>query len=102
MADSWDTDEPSTSQVEFGEGTGETYSQKTQEDSNLTLNHLVVMSNLTPSKVYHLRTISKDKAGNEGKSIDSVTITPKSTQSALDLVVGNLSEVFGFLQNVNK
>lgn len=99
---SWDTDEPGTSQVEFGEGTGDVYSQKTQEDSNLTLNHLVVMSNLTPSKVYHLRTISKDKAGNEGKSIDSVTITPKSTQSALDLVVGNLSEVFGFLQNVNK
>ncbi len=99
---SWDTDEPGTSQVEFGEGTGDTYAQKTQEDSNLTMNHLVVMSNLTPSKVYHLRTISKDKAGNEGKSIDSVTITPKSTQSALDLVVGNLSEVFGFLQNVNK
>ena len=99
---SWDTDEPGTSQVEFGEGTGDTYAQKTQEDSNLTMNHLVVMSNLTPSKVYHLRTISKDKAGNEGKSIDSVTITPKSTQSALDLVIGNLSEVFGFLQNVNR
>ena len=97
---SWDTDEPSTSQVEFGEGTGESYAQKTQEDSNLTNNHLVVISNLTPSKVYHLRAMAKDKAGNEGKSIDSVTITPKSTQSALDLVVGNLSEVFGFLQNV--
>ena len=99
---SWDTDEPASSQVEFGEGTGDVYSQKTQEDSNFTMNHLVVMSNLTPSKVYHLRTISKDKAGNEGKSIDSVTITPKSTRSALDLVIGNLSEVFGFLQNVNK
>src|SRR3989339_549108 len=95
---SWDTDEPSTSQVEFGEGTGETYSQKTQEDSNLTNNHLVVISNLTPSKVYHLRAMAKDKAGNIGKSIDSVTITPKSTQSALDLVVGNLSDVFGFLK----
>lgn len=99
---SWDTDEPATSQVEFGEGTGDTYAQKTQEDTNLTMNHLVVMSNLTPSKVYHLRAIAKDKAGNEGKSIDSVTITPKSTQSALDLVVGNLSEVFGFLGNINK
>ncbi|OQY68790.1 hypothetical protein B6D29_00285, partial [Microgenomates bacterium UTCPR1] len=97
---SWDTDEPSTSQVEFGEGTGDTYAQKTQEDTNLTTNHLVVMSNLTPSKVYHLRAIAKDKAGNEGKSVDSVTITPKSTQSALDLVVGSLSEVFGFLGNL--
>ena len=99
---SWDTDEPSTSQVEFGEGTGESYAQKTQEDSNLTTNHLVVISNLTPSKVYHLRALAKDKAGNVGKSIDSVTITPKSTLSALDLVVGNLSEVFGFLGNINK
>ena len=94
---SWDTDEPATSQIEFGEGTGETYPQKTQEDSNLTLNHLVIISDLTPSKVYHLRVLSKDKAGNSGKSIDSVTIAPKSTESALDLVVGNLSDIFGFL-----
>jgi hypothetical protein len=97
---SWDTDEPATSQVEYSEGTGETYAQKTQEDTNLTYNHVVVISNLTPSKVYHLRALSGDKAGNIGKSIDSVTITPKSTQSALDLVVGNLSEIFGFLGNI--
>lgn len=97
---SWDTDEPATSQIEFGEGTGTTYSQKTQEDMNLTTNHLVIISGLTPSKVYHLRALSKDKAGNEGKSIDSVSIAPKSTQSALDLVIGNLSDIFGFLNNL--
>ena len=94
---SWNTDEPSTSQVEFGEGTGSTYAQKTQEDTNLTVNHLVVISNLTPSKVYHVRALSKDKAGNEGKSIDTVTITPKATKNALDLVLTNLGSVFGFL-----
>ena len=97
---SWETDEPATAQVEFGEGTGEGYAQKSQEDANLTLNHLVVISNLTPSKVYHLRAVSRDKGGNDGRSIDSVTITPKATQSALDLVIGNLSEVFGFLNNL--
>ncbi|MCA9372988.1 hypothetical protein KC921_02735, partial [Candidatus Woesebacteria bacterium] len=86
-----------TSQVEFGEGTGTTYSQKTQEDTNLTVNHLVVISNLTPSKVYHVRAISKDKASNEGVSIDTVTITPKATRNALDLVMTNLGVVFGFL-----
>lgn len=94
---SWNTDEPATSQVEFGEGTGTTYSQKTQEDASLTVNHLVVISNLTPSKVYHVRAISKDKAGNEGVSIDTVTITPKATRNALDLVMTNLGVVFGFL-----
>ena len=93
---SWNTDEPATSQVEYGEGTGATYSSKTQEDSNLTYNHLVIISGLTPSKVYHLRTISKDKAGNLGNSIDTVTITPKATENALNLVISNLQEAFGF------
>lgn len=91
----WTTDEPSTSQVEFGEGSGSTYSQKTQQDANQTLNHLVVISNLSPSKVYHLRALSKDKIGNEGKSVDSVTITQKATDQALNLVITNLLEVFG-------
>ncbi len=99
---SWDTDEPGTSQVEFGEGTGTTYSQKTQEDSNLTYNHVVVISGLNTSKVYHLRALSKDKATNEAKSIDTVSITPKSSDSALNLVITNLGEVFGFLGGLKK
>ena len=94
----WNTDEPSTSQVEYGEGTGNTYSQKTQEDQSLTFNHLVVISGLTPSKVYHLRALSKDKAENVGNSIDTVTITPKAVDNALDLVISNLREAFGFLK----
>jgi hypothetical protein len=99
---SWNTDEPGTSQVEFGEGTGTTYSQKTQEDSNLTSNHMVIISGLTPSKVYHLRAISKDKAGNIGNSIDNVTITLKATENALNLVIGNLQQAFGFLGGLNQ
>lgn len=94
---SWDTDEPATTQVEYGEGTGTAYSQKTQEDTNLTTNHTVIISGLTPSQVYHLRAISKDFAGNEAKSIDVVTIAPKATRSALDLVVENLLGAFSFL-----
>ncbi len=96
----WDTDEAATSQVEFGEGTGSNYSQKTQEDSNLTFNHLVVISNLTSSKVYHLRAVSADKAGNISESVDTVTVTPKAADNALDLVVGNLREMFGFLGGI--
>ncbi len=97
---SWNTDEPSTSQIEFGEGTGDSYSQSTQEDQNLTVNHLVVVTGLTPSKVYHLRAISNDSASNTARSIDTVTITPKATENALDLVVGNLSEAFRFLRGL--
>ncbi len=97
---SWDTDEPATSQVEYGEGTGSTYSQKSQQDANLTTNHIVIITGLNTSKVYHLRALSKDKAGNETASVDTVTITPKASSNALDLVVTNLSEVFGFLGGI--
>lgn len=94
---SWNTDEAATSQVEFAEGTGTTYSQKTQEDTNPKFDHLVVITNLSPSKVYHLRALSVDSAGNVGTSADTVTITPKATDAALDLVINNLQQVFGFL-----
>jgi len=96
----WNTDEPATSQVEFGQGSGNTYSQKSQFDGNLTNNHTVILSGLVPSQVYHLRAVSQDGTGNTTNSIDLVTIAPKATRSALDLVIKNLSEAFGFVQGV--
>ncbi len=95
---SWTTDEPSTSQVEIGEGTSDNYSQLTQEDSDYSYNHVVVIPNLAPASVYHLRAISRDMANNEIRSVDTVTITPKATDNALDLVITNLREAFGFLE----
>jgi hypothetical protein len=97
---SWTTDEPASSQVEFGEGTSSTYPQKSQEDSQPKLNHLVVVPNLPPSRVYHVRAASKDTSGNVGNSVDTVTITPKGSNDALDLVMTNMLESFGFLRNV--
>ena len=95
---SWNSDEASTSQIEYGEGTGSNYPQKTQEDKSETLNHMVVINGLTPSKVYHLRVISKDKNGNESKSLDYITITPKASDNALDLVISNLQQIFGAIR----
>ena len=101
---SWDTDEAATTQVEYAQGTGTSYGQTTQEDSNMTSNHTVTITGLTPAKIYHLRAISKDKSGNIGQSFDTVIITPKSTKDALNLVIDNLSTTFGFLNSlkVNK
>lgn len=99
---SYETDEPSTAQIEYGEGSGTTYSQKTQEDSSLTNHHLVVISELSPAKVYHLKVVSKDSNGNVAESLDKVVITPKATENALDLVVTNLSAAFGFLGSLSQ
>jgi len=95
---SYKTDEPSTSQVEYGEGTGATYSQKSQQSGTPTNNHLIIISGLSPGKVYHLRSVSTDSAGNEAFSIDKVVVTPKATENALDLVVNNLVGIFSFLK----
>jgi hypothetical protein len=92
------TDEPASSQVEYGEGTGTSYSQKTQEDGALKTNHLIVISGLSPAKIYHLRAVTKDLADNEGLSLDKVVVTPKATENAMDLVLNNLQFTFGFLK----
>ncbi len=97
---SWDTDELSSSQVLYGEGSSGSLSNKTQKDDSLTFNHLVVVPNLQVSKVYHLKVVTVDKANNESQSIDQVVITPKATRSALNLVIANLSQAFGFLGGI--
>jgi len=98
---SWDTDEPASSQVEYGQGTGSDYPSKTQKDSNYTLNHSVVISDLIPNQVYHLRVLTEDKMVNLTQSYDNVVITPKATKSALNLVIENLSKSFGFVSNLS-
>lgn len=66
---SWSTDEPSTSQVDYGTST-HTYKYTTPEHTNLVTYHEIVLSNLEPSTVYHYRIRSKDAFGNEGISPD--------------------------------
>jgi len=97
---SWNTDEVSTTQVEYGQGTGNDYPNKTQEDDKLNMNHVVTVPDLKADQVYHLRVVTKDKSGNATESYDNVVITPKATQSALNLVIDNLSKSFGFVNSL--
>lgn len=92
---SWKTDKPGASQVAYGEGSGGDYSSKTAEDTNISTNHTVVISNLSTSQVYHIQAISKDKAGNVGVSKNQTTIIGQATDSALSVVFNALRSVFG-------
>ncbi|MEI6886972.1 MAG: fibronectin type III domain-containing protein, partial [bacterium] len=93
---SWNTDELSTSSVEYGEGYSDTYQLKSTTDFTLSYNHAVVISGLEPSKVYHFRAISKDKAENAAYSPNMVSITLKSSQDATELILGSLRNLFNF------
>ncbi|MCA9391808.1 fibronectin type III domain-containing protein [candidate division WWE3 bacterium] len=95
---SWKTDENATSQVEYGEGVGgTTYTNKTVEDGVLTNSHVVIISDVVPSKPYHLRVVSRDAAINEAASSDYAVITGRATDSVLDLIIFNLQETFGWI-----
>jgi len=98
IAVSWETDEPATSQVEFGPGiSSDAYPSKSQEDASLSTNHVVIVSELEPAKLYHLRATSHDASGNKGISVDTTSITGKMNKSVLDVIIGALEKSLGFI-----
>ena len=95
---SWTTDEPGTSQVEYGTGVGgDEYSSKTQEDTSLTENHVVIISDLKPSSPYHFRVVSKDSSQNTGKSGDNSVLTEEASSSVIDLIIKSLESSIGWI-----
>jgi len=94
---SWKTDEPATSQVEYGEGMTPTFTLKSAKDDALTLDHLVILRDLGTAKIYHLRATSNDKSQNITNSETRVIVTPKAPESVLDLILKILKDSFGWL-----
>ncbi|HZV34029.1 MAG TPA: CARDB domain-containing protein, partial [Verrucomicrobiae bacterium] len=73
----WNTDEPATSQVEYGLDTS--YGQQTAFSPSLVNNHLQQIQGLNPSTLYHYRVHSKDAVGNEAISADATLTTLADT-----------------------
>jgi len=97
---SWETNEPSTSQVEYGIGVGgENYSNNSPEDSSLNKTHVVVLSDLDTGTPYSVKVLSNDAVGNTAKSGNYTIVTSMPTESALDLILGTLRDNFGWLFN---
>lgn len=94
---SWNTDEPSTSQVGYAEGSDvEDFNNKSALDGELTTEHLVIVSDLPTSKLYSIVPLSKDKAGNEGKGETQSAIVGKASDSVLTIILSTLQKIFGF------
>ena len=64
----WNTDEPATSQVEYGLTTS--YGSTTNIDQNLVLTHAMTLTGLLPNVKYHYRVKSMDISGNLAVSKD--------------------------------
>jgi hypothetical protein len=92
---SWKTDKAGTSQVAYGQGSGGSYSSKTAENMALVNNHVVVVSDLSTSEVYHLQALSSDANGVQGVSADQTTIIGQASDNALGIVFNALQSIFG-------
>jgi hypothetical protein len=100
---SWKTNEPTTSLVEYGVGLSSSdFTDQTEENAELVMDHLVVISELTPAKTYHFRVVSRDKATNETKSGSYTVLTSRKRESFLQLIITNLEETFSWMGNVGK
>lgn len=92
---SWSTDEPATSQIAYGEGAPGNYSNKTSEDSRLSFEHTVVVSDLSTSKIYQVQPISSDKANNTTKGTNQSAIISRGTEDVFTIIFNSLRNIFG-------
>ena len=74
----WTTNEPGSSQVEYGETTE--YGLTASSDE-LTTDHSITLTGLEPNTAYHYQVKSKDNAGNEASSADNTFVTTQEKSS---------------------
>ena len=79
----WTTDEVSDSQVEYGLTT--TYSSSTPVTASLVTSHLVTLSGLAGTQLYHFRVRSHDAAGNLATSTDFTFTTLDGTPPSVSI-----------------
>ncbi|NCU28085.1 MAG: fibronectin type III domain-containing protein [Candidatus Moranbacteria bacterium] len=99
---SWQTDEPSTSTVYYEEGSGTSKADLNSkiEDKELTRNHVMILGSLKPGTVYRFTVSSTDDVGNNSKLPIRTIITPKKTESIVDVIFKNFDDTFNFINNV--
>jgi peroxiredoxin len=87
----WKTDEPSTSQVNYGKT--ETYGSTTPLDTNLSTSHSVTLTGLDPNTTYNFKVISADAAGNEITSKGELTTLATADKTAPTISGVNVSNI---------
>ena len=85
---SWETDQETTSTVEYGLSTS--YGDK-KENSAYATEHSINLSNLNQGAVYHYRVKGKDKDGRFFASSDN-TFEPKSPAKITDVAINSVTE----------
>ncbi len=96
----WKTDEPSTSVVFYEEGSGskEELSRRADAGESKTTDHVVVIGGLKTGSIYQIEVSSEDEAGNLEKLPVRTIITPRPSESIVDIIFKNFEDNFRFLK----
>lgn len=92
----WRTDEPATSQVAFAQGRTSDLNNRSTQDSRLTREHVVVVSDMSTSNIYQVQAVSADKAGNESFSDTQTAIVGRGAENIFNIILNALQAIFGF------
>ncbi|MBW8042178.1 MAG: hypothetical protein FVQ85_19565 [Planctomycetes bacterium] len=87
----WNTDEASNSQVEYGLDTN--YGSATNLDSSLVTSHSVLLTGLSQSTAYHFRVKSADTSGNESTSGDNTFTTSVASTYSIIAIAGSGGQI---------
>jgi len=92
----WQTDEPSTSQVMICESSGGC--TWTELDENLVTDHSVNVADLKPNTAYHFTATSTDAGANQGTAEGDFTTSGQATTASLvisGIQVSNITDLAG-------
>lgn len=90
----WNTDEPSTSQVAFGGTDEKNLKSKSPLDTEPTSNHVVVISDLNLADIYKVQLISRDLNGNTAYSPTTTVVTPDKEENIFDSILNMMLRLF--------
>jgi Purple acid Phosphatase, N-terminal domain len=99
---SWQTDEEAICQFSFHQGFNATEKVDILPiESDYSLKHVQVTTNLLPSTVYKFWIECYDKVGNKSRTSDYIMLTPTREQNIIDIILQNFETTFGWI-NGNK
>lgn len=93
---SWKTDEPSTSQVVYGQGTKDKLDKESPLNTEPTTNHTIVISDLNLADIYKIQVISRDLDGNTAHGSTTTVVTPDKAVSVFDNVLNLMLRLLRF------
>jgi len=68
---------------------------KSAEDTKMTTDHSLSISDLPASRAYSVQPLSKDKSKNEGQGEVQTAIIGRASDSAITIIFNTLKSIFG-------